>query len=314
MAKQIKQKSKHFAIFLLIAASMISGINTPVIKHALNTIPTPLFGFLRLSIPLVVLMPIMLLTKRKRVKLRYIGLALIFGLIVYFASNGLFYLGVKRSGAINAAIIGLLQPLLMFTVSVEVMREKFNARILLGILIAFGGSVLVVFGPLLQGKNLSFGGSLLGNLLLVGGVLCSVSGTWVAKVSLKYLDQMQLLFWSLIPGVLIYGCLSVGQWGQIPTIFRNADTAFAVGFGAIFNGLIAYVFSFYALKRIKGEEYGIFEYIDPAMAAIVAVIFFGEHFTPILLGGVVVIFSGLYLAEVRRHKIVHLHLHFLKGR
>lgn len=309
-----KRQSHQSAILLIAIASIISGINTPVIRHALLTVPTPLFGFLRLVIPLAVLTPVMLLTKHKRLKRKYIFLALLFGFIVYFASNGLFYMGVKRSGAINAAIIGLLQPLLMFTFSVEIMREKFNARILTGIAIAFSGSMLVVFGPILTHERLTFGGSILGNLLLVSGVLCSVGGTWVAKIGLKHIDQLQLLFWSLIPGVAIWGVLSVRQWGQIPAIFHNPATAYAVLFGAIGNGLVAYLFAFYALKRIKGEEYGIFEYIDPAVAALVAVMFYGEHFTPILLLGVVVIFSGLYLAEVRRHKAARVHLHFLKGR
>lgn len=309
----VRQKSNRFAITLLVIASVISGINTPVIRHALVTIPTPLFGFLRLSIPLIILTPIMLLTKRKPLKFRYIAMAMLFGLLVYVGGNGLIYLGLKRSGAVNAAIIGLLQPLLMFTFSVEVMREKFNARILAGIVIAFVGSMLVVFGPIITRQHLTFGGSILGNLLLVGAMFCMVGGTWVAKIGLKHIDRLQLLFWSLIPGVLIFGFLSLGQWHQIPSVFQNRSTALPVLFGAFGNGLIAYSFCFYALKRIKGEEYGIFEYIDPAVATVVAVLFFGEKFTPILLAGVMVIFSGLYLAEVRHHKTGRVHLHFLKG-
>lgn len=102
----------------------------------------------------------MLLKKRTKLKPQQILLAMLFGVLIYFASNGLFYLGIKLSGSINAAIIGLLGPILMFAFSVEVMREQFSPRILIGIIIALGGSILVVFGPILAHQSFSFGGSL----------------------------------------------------------------------------------------------------------------------------------------------------------
>jgi len=309
-----KFQATRLAAFLLIISFAISGINSPVVRYGLATIPTPLFGFLRMIIPLLILTPFFMLTKHKPLKIRQIALAMLFGFTIYFAANGLFYLGVQRSGAVNAAIIGLLEPLFLFTFSVEVMREKFNGRILAGIAIALGGSLLIVFGPMIALQDLSFSGSLTGNLLLVGCSLCSVFGVWIAKIALKQLDRIQLLFWSLVSGTTLYGLLSFGQWGQIPGIFQNPGTASAVLFGAIFNGLFTYLFAFYAVKRLKGEEYGIFEYVNPAVAAVVAVIFFGEKFTPILLLGVAIIFTGLYLAEAHRGKKAQLHHHLLRGR
>jgi drug/metabolite transporter (DMT)-like permease len=237
--------------------------------------------------------------------------AIVYGLLIYFAANGLFYLGVQRSGSVNAAIIGLLEPLLMFVVSVEVMREKFNARIFVGIALAFAGSLLVVFGPMLFGENFSFVGSLIGNLLLLGCVIASIGGTWVAKLGLKNVDRVQFLFWSLAPAVLLYALMSVGQIQLVPTIMQNSSLVYAVLFGAFFNGLLVYWCIFYALRRIKGEEFGLFSYVSPATAAIVAVLFFDEKFTPILLLGVAIIATGLYLAEAHRSKFWHHKFHFL---
>lgn len=302
-----KRKTSSLAILLAVIASAISGINTPVIHYALGTIPTPLFGFLRMAIPLLVLTPLMLISKRNRPKTKHILLAMTYGMLVYFASNGLFYLGISRSGAINAAIIWLLSPLLMFSFSVEVMGEKFSPRVLIGIFIAFAGSMLVVFGPMLGHQKFALTGSIAGNLLLVGCVFCSVGGNWVAKSTLKHVDRLQLLFWALVPATLIFGMLSFKNWDQIPGIFQNPGTRYAVLFGALMNGLVAYAFSFYALKRLRGEEFGIFDYVDPAVAAVVAVVFFRQTFTPLLLGGVFVIFVGLYLAEAHRHRALNVH-------
>ncbi len=278
-------KKNKLAVIALIVASIVSGINTPVAHYGLQTIPTALFGLLRHAIPFVLLGLFLLIRPRKRLTHKQVMTAIVYGLLIYFAANGLFYLGVQRSGSVNAAIIGLLEPLLMFVVSVEVMKEKFNARIFIGIAMAFAGSLLVVFGPMLFGENFSFVGSLIGNLLLLGCVIASIGGTWVAKLGLKNVDRVQFLFWSLAPAVLLYALMSVGQIQLVPSIMQNSSLVYAVLFGAFFNGLLVYWCIFYALRRIKGEEFGLFSYVSPATAAIVAVLFFDrEVYTNLAFG------------------------------
>jgi drug/metabolite transporter (DMT)-like permease len=305
------RNKNRLAVLALITASVVSGANSPIARYGLQSIPTALFGLLRTTIPLVILGIFLLLRPRKSINKKQIATAVVFGVLIYFSANGLFYLGVQRSGSVNAAVIGLLEPLLMFLVSVEVMKEKFNARVFIGIALAFVGSIFVVFGPMLLSKNLHFAGSLVGNLLLLGCVLVSISGTWVAKLGLKNVDRVQFLFWSLVPAVVLYGSMSAGQLRLLPGILQQPLLIYAVLFGAILNGLLVYACIFYGLKRVKGEEYGLFSYITPATAAFVAVIFFGEKFTPALLLGVTIIAMGLYLAEAHRSKVWHHKFHFL---
>lgn len=301
------------ALLVLMAASIFAGISVPVAHFSLQSIPTALFGLLRHGVPLLILGFVLLLRPRKRLMGKQIATAAFYGMLVFFVANGLFYLGVQRSGSVNAAIIGLLEPLLMFIVSVEVMKERFNSRIFIGIAMAFAGSVLVVFGPLLAGGRLSFAGSLIGNLLLLGCVLASVAGTWVAKLGLKNVDRVQFLFWSLVPAVVLYGVMSVGQLQLLPDVMRQPSLVHAVLFVAIFNGLLVYACIFYGLKRVKGEEYGLFSYIAPTTAALVAVVFFDEKLTPLLVLGVTIIGMGLYLAEAHRSKAWHHKFRILAG-
>jgi len=303
--------SKKLAIVALVVASVVSGVNTPIARFGLQSIPTSLFGLLRHAIPFILLGIFLLLRPRKSLRKKEILTAVVFGVLVYVAANGLFYLGVQRSGSINAAIIFLLDPLLMFLVSVEVMKEKFSPRVFAGIIIAFVGSIFVVFGPMLLADDLSFTGSAVGNIFLFGCVLAGIIGTWVAKIGVKKTDQIQFLFWSLAPAVVVYGFLSIGQLSQLPKIAQQPELVYAVLFGAVFNGLLVYWCMFYGLKRVKGEEYGLFSYLAPASAALVAVIFFNEKFTPALLAGVAVIATGLYLAEAHRVKVHHSHVHSL---
>lgn len=311
MSRSVKNKGKSLAIIALITASIASGVGTPIANYGLKFLPTELFGLLRHAIPFVILGVYLLFSNRKRLDRKDMKTAILFGFLLYCVSNGLFFMGVQRSGSVNAAIIWLLEPLLMFIVSVEVMKERFSAKIFAGIAMAFAGSMLVVFGPMLLQGQLAFAGSLIGNLLLVGCVLASISGTWVAKLGLKKVDRVQFLFWSLLPAVIMYGVFGIGKVSQLPSLIVDRSVLYAILYSGVLNGLLVYWCMFYALKRVKGEEYGLFSYIGPASAAVVAVVFFGEKFTPILFAGVAIIATGLYLAEAHRAHSWHHKVHFL---
>ena len=304
----VKRLSRPYILTLGLLAGLISGINSPLIKYALATVPTALFGFLRLGVPLLLLIPYMLV-KHPRIKPRSALLALALGLATYVGANGLFYLGVPRSGVITASVIGLSSPILLFVFSVEVMRERFNHRILTGILLAFAGSLLIVFGPALGHQSFGASGSLVGNLYLVAGLGCSVLGVWSAKLALRDVAATQLLFWSLPFPFLIYGLLSFHSWHLLPGIVHQPRIIGAVLFGALMNGVVVYLIDFAILRRIKGEEYSIFGYIEPEVATTLAVLFLGERPTLPLIVGVTIVFTGLYLAESHRRSpgIAHAH-------
>ena len=72
-------------------------------------------------------------------------------------------------------------------------------------------------------------------------------------------------------------------------------------FGVFLSSALAYTLFEYGLKYIKAQDVGIFTYVDPLAAILIAIPLLGEKLTPIYLFGSILVFSGIFIAEGRLH-------------
>jgi drug/metabolite transporter (DMT)-like permease len=85
--------------------------------------------------------------------------------------------------------------------------------------------------------------------------------------------------------------------------FSQLDIAGWIGiiYGLFFSSAIAYFLYYYGLSKIDAQEVGLFTYIDPIAAVIIAAPLLHEYPNIYYLIGSVLIFGGIYLAENRVH-------------
>jgi drug/metabolite transporter (DMT)-like permease len=290
------------AIAWLIVANVLTGVYNPLIKYSLRYMPLYNFALLRHAGPALLVLPFAI-KKWKKLKRRDLLLSILCGLVMYGGANLLFYLGIERTSSINAAIILMLEPILLFVFSVELMRERFKKKVFSGIIIAFLGTALIVLGPALGKSQLSAGG-LIGNLLIVGTVVCGVIGVWLMKYLSKRVPTLQLLFIGLATAAVMYFVLALPTITDMASL-HNSVVFFTVIYGIVGVGAISYGLRFWALKTVAGQDYGLVTYVEPAVTAIVASVFFKETFTNTTIIGVAIVFIGIWLAEVRIHRHGH---------
>lgn len=302
---------QRLAIGALIITQILSGINTPVIREAVQTISPFLFGFFRVGLACVVIVPIALIARSRRsprkrkIQRKDVALAALGSFLVYAVANLAFYMGVKQTSSINASIIILLWPIMYFLVNVEFLKEKFSRRTFMGISLAFIGALIAVGAPLLS-KGASGQTSLVGVALIVACVIVDIIGTLVLKKSLKKVQPLDLLAIGLFVSTLFYAVLAAPHFGELNQLAVPAVRN-AILYGALAVGCIGYGLGFFALKTLKSGDYSVINYLQPITAISVAVLFFNETFTPSLLLGTAGVFVGLYLVEAR--KFSHLHAH-----
>lgn len=310
-----KRTAHHLGILALIVAAALSGINNPVIRSTLETVPTYLFGFWRVTIALCIIGPLALYMRRKRpakqkaIKPRDLAIIITGSLMIFCGANLLFYVGVHRSTSINAAIIALLGPILLFIISVEVLKEKFNKKVFAGIGLSFLGACLVVLGPLIGQAAAGSSASTIGNLILVTSVITDVTAMLILRRVLGRVHALDVLAIGLLVSSMVYFVLALPYMNQMYLITKP-EVLRAVLFGAIVVGCFGYGFNYYGLSRTKGSDISITSYIGPVFGMSTAVIFFGEQFTPSLMIGGSIVFLGLYLVEARNlvgamHHSVH---------
>lgn len=290
-----KQKVATSSFWALVIAYILWGINTPVIKLGLRTVPLPLYLSVTIMGAALLIAPFAFKAWKPLKRSDY-ALLIIGALIAIPLGNVVLLMGLERIPAVNVTLIGLFSPLLLFILSVQFLKERLSLRTFLGILIAFAGAAIVIGKPWqTTGTSQT---QLIGSLLIVLAVLCDVIATLIYKPALKKAGAYQMAFIQLFFGTLpivIYSLkylsntqsLHIGRTGFLAMIFNIVAIT------------IANCFFMYGLKHRKAQDIAVFQYIHPIVTAIAAWFILAEIPNAKLILGAAVIFIGIYLAEAR---------------
>lgn len=291
-----KQKSKYILpILALILSQIFWGINTPVIKLGLQSVPLPVYHSVTMLGAALAILPFALHSWKPLKTKDYFSL-IVGSIIAISLGNIALLLALPRVPAVNAPLIGLLGPVLMFILSVRYLKEKMSLKTLIGIAIALVGAAIII------GKPWEWNGSgqniLIGNLLLVLAVLCDVIGVMVCKQTVKHGSSTQVTFIHLFTGILPVAFFAIHY---LPTL--RVEEIGRTGFSAMAYNIVAVAAAnalfIYGLKMKKMQEVGIYGYIDSVVTAFAAWVLLSEAPTTKIGLGALLIFLGIYLSDVR---------------
>lgn len=288
-------KNARFAVIALILAEVLWGINKPVIKLGLETIPLPVFLSVTVLCSALLILPLAL-RDWKKLKARDYAILAIGSVISITVGNVALLMGLQHVPVVNASLIGLFGPLLLFVFSIQFLKEKLSLQALMGVLVAFAGAAIIIGKPwAIQGSNSTMA---VGNLLLILSVTSDIIGTLVTKSVLKRGGMYQVTFIHLFIGILpialfslpLLYTLSPGNTGT------NGYIAIAANIGLI---TFANCLFMYGLKRKKAQEIGVFTYVSPIATIVAAWLILGETLTMQITGGALLIFIGIYLTMLK---------------
>lgn len=196
-------------------------------------------------------------------------------------------------------IIASSGPVFLCLSSILFLKEKTHPKALLGTMVSLLGIIIFVGQPLVTN---GFDISVIGNLFFVLAMLGSVVHTIIGKTILNKYRAVAITFWSFLIGAGTFFPLFIYELA-IRNPFAHLDHRGILGivFGIIFSSTIAYLLFDWGIKRLDGQEIGVFTYVDPIAAALIAIPLLGEQITPIFLIGALLIFGGIAIAEGRFH-------------
>jgi drug/metabolite transporter (DMT)-like permease len=279
---------------LLAMMVLLWGVNHSIIKIALREITPLAFNAARflLAAPALALLAVASgvprPARRDIVRLGLLGLV---GNSIYQLG---FILGVAQTRAGNAALIMAAVPVETAVLSHLLGRERLRSRDLAGLLCSVAGIVVLVLG---SGREVSFGGSITGDLLVFGATLC-----WsVYIIGCKPLTDR-------------YGPVATSAWtiglGTIPLLLYSLPAALAqpwsdVSAGAlsalVFSALAALVVSyliwFGGVQRIGPSRTAFYSNLTPIVVVLTAWPLLGETPTLWQIAGAAGIFTGLWLTR-----------------
>ena len=182
-------------ILFAVLVNALWGGNYPAVKIALSGLTPWQMGAARFTVGALVIMVWALVTGRPLPIARGESVSTLLVAVVFTAQIALYTLGQNHTQAGRAAVINSSFPFIIAVLShYFIPGDRLNPRKILGLLLAFGG-VIVVFaarqGPFAWEQ-------LLGDtLILVSSVLIGMRHVLVARVAQR-IDPIRITFWQMI--------------------------------------------------------------------------------------------------------------------
>ena len=299
-------KNRITAYLMLLAVAAIWGAASPVIKFTLDYFPPLLFLIYRFLITCLILLPIFAILDDKlpEVSKRNIIMILLAGLFGTTFNLGLLFWGIDNTTALAAAVITATSPVFVVISGHLFLREKVSGQEIMGLVVAFAGSLIVTLSPSVE-KD---GQTLFGNALIFGSIFAWLGYVILTKRELK--DKASPLFLTTssflvgLVSLLPFGIFRYGSVADMTDMITSAPPQAHLGvlYMSILSGALAYWLYQEGQKRIEASEATIFIYLLPVFAAPLAIFWLGEEITlPFLLGAGTIII-GVVIAEWKKRR------------
>lgn len=252
---------------------------------------------LRFIIASILLLIIVFQKYRKLPKINFYQLKVIIllGIIGIAGDSICFFSGLKYTSASKASIIVALNPIFLAIFSNIFFNEKLNFLKLTGIFISLIGTIIVIS----NGAVLSiFHGNIsIGELYILGSVLCWVLFTLMGKSVSKKLDSIIILCYSSIVGSIILTTIGIQQNSFID--LNNMTLWIILGTLSIgtLGTAISYKFYYEAVYSIGASRSGIFLNLVPVFATIGGILILKETPTLAFFTGALMVLIGVYITN-----------------
>jgi len=206
-----------------------------------------------------------------------------------------FFKGVSLTTAINGSIIMTLTPVMVFVTSLILLKEKVTLLKVLGLAVGFLGAFLIIYSP---GTGISLGNWKGDVLILLNAMSYGVYLVLVKPLMTRY-TPITVAKWIFFFGFLLVLPVGWNEFTQIEWQALTAKVYFSMAFVIIGVTVIVYVLNIWALKKVNPSTVGVYIYVQPVFATLIASTFFGEILSIRHLIAALLVFAGVWLVVKR---------------
>jgi drug/metabolite transporter (DMT)-like permease len=285
----------HLAI---IGANTIFGLNFVIAKGIMPDFLLPrAIVFLRVSGTLALFWTLHFLLPSEKIEKRDLlrmALCSVFGVAT---NQTLFFEGLNISAPISASIISTVTPILILIFSHCILKERITGLKVLGILLGAAGALMIIFSA-------GFG-DFRSNSFFGNSVLFASAASWslylvLVKPLMGKYDSLTIMKWTYLFGFLLilpftFRQIASADFARLPvTIWMSvsyvvfATTAYAT-----------YLIN-YSLKTVTPNLNGIYTYLQPLVASLVAILLGRDKLTATDLIAAFLIITGVCLITRQR--------------
>jgi drug/metabolite transporter (DMT)-like permease len=282
---------------LLFLTMLIWGTHFVVAKAALDILPPLVFNAFRFTIGACTLGVVLKFSGEKMILPRREWLPLI---LVAFLINAvyqpLFMGGLKQTTVGNSVLIITTAPLWLVLVNVVRKQERTGRGMVIGGVLALTGVVLVVLTRYAGQFSLD-STTISGDILTVIASFVWVVSVLASRDPLLRNSLLPTSFWISAWGAIFSDLISIPDMLRVDWSQVNPNVFLAILYSGFLAIGVAGPLWNRAVKLIGTSRTSVFINLQPIIAATVAALFLGEHFTPWLVLGTALVLSGMWLVR-----------------
>ena len=205
----------------------------------------------------------------------------------------LFYKGLSLTMPINASLMVTISPVMVLLISAMIIKEKITGQKITGILIGAAGVISLLLSSSRKGPEDLFIGDL---LILINATSYAVFLVLVKPLMQDY-HPITVLKWMFFLGLFMvtpfgYEGLKEINWAEMPQ-----EAAWSLAFVVVFATLVTYSLNVAVMKTVNPSLAGIYIYLQPAMATVIAVAMGKDTLTWQKAVFSIMILAGVYLVS-----------------
>lgn len=282
--------------YLLLGIAALTWAGNFIVGRYIHDQVTPVtLNYGRWGLALLILLPFTFrsVVRQLPLILRHWRLFALLGLLGIAVFHTITYAALASTGAINAALILSLTPVVIVGLSWLLDREIVSAWQFGGILISLAGAVaLITRGDISVIRTMDFNrGDIYMLIAIPNWALYSV----LLRRRPYNVEPTVLLTVTIAAGVFFMTPLLVIELLRGSSFRVNVETTLSVIYLAVFASVIAYFCWNRGVEIVGANKAGLFMHLVPAFGTLLAILILGESFAGYHVAGIALIVTGIYL-------------------
>lgn len=298
-------KEQRIGHLSMLAASVMWGLMAPISKAAMNSdaVSAMLVADVRAFGAAILFWILSLFTKQEKVDKRDYVKFFFAGMFAILLNQCVYVTGVSMTSPVDASIITTTLPIVTMIFAAIFIKEPITGRKAGGVLLGACGALLLVFGNrLMPGAaesvvQTAHSSNLFGDLLCFlaqcsYAVYLVIFRDLIKKYSPITLMKWMFTFASIVMIPVSARSLALTGWSSI-SFMEYAELAYVLVFGTFLCYLVVPV----GQRYLRPTLVSMYNYVQPIVATIVAIIWGMDSFNILKVLAVVLIFSGVFLVN-----------------
>ena len=286
---------RTLGLLAALGATLIYGFNHTIAKNVMPTYIQPFgFIFLRVLGAAILFWILSLFFKNQKIDIKdwpRILLCSFLGMVINMLA---FFKGLELSTPINSSVLITVVPILVFSFSVIILKEKVSLIKMLGISAGFFGALILILYSPVSGYNAP--NIPLGNLLFV--LNSSTYGLYLifVKPLVEKYNIITLFRWLFLFGFIMNFPITVQEFSSVDWVNLPLKQAvLPMIYVVVGTTFFTYLLNAYALSTLKASTVSSFVYFQPIVGIVYALTTENDSLTIINVIGMLLIFTGVYL-------------------